>query len=305
MGLYDDVVVECPIAGVDDPTRMHWQTKDFEPSAMQTYKITAGGRLLEQLVHFEDRSDPTAPADSLRRLFGCMTPVEDGWRDMDYHGDLHCTSDAGGNDQHARVSFTARFTHGQLERIRVSHGAEDAGATDTHVTVDGSGVNMRCTVGRATDGVVERAPDASDDGQAGAPFACRDHGMTYAAGCGICGDAWAAGEIETLRTENTCLRQHVEHRTAQLERCTADARTYGERASCGVRTVEDAYALTASNATLSYDQAMGALLILLTKNGIAAWNGDGTSIVAQWLVRLSVGEPVDAASAPKTAAPQG
>jgi hypothetical protein len=123
MGLFDYVVVECPVEGVANPLAHEWQTKTFDWPYMETYKITEGGRLLTEVYHTEDRSDPTAEPGSLRSFAGCMTRVRDDWRDTDFHGDLNFYSTVDGE----WVELIARFTDGQLQRItRVE---PDGGAT--------------------------------------------------------------------------------------------------------------------------------------------------------------------------------
>ncbi len=113
MGLFDYLVIEAPIEGVDDPSRVEWQTKAFDNPWMLRYRITADGRLLEPRIYIEDRSDPNAAPGSAASFAGCMTPVYDGWDDMNYHGDVDFV---GGEPDYQR--YVARFTHGQLESIR-------------------------------------------------------------------------------------------------------------------------------------------------------------------------------------------
>ena len=113
MGMFDNVRVDHPIAGIRDPSSIEWQTKDFLDPMMDVYKITRDGRLLEELVHTEDRSDPNAEPGTLASLLGCMTRVHDGWRDMDFHGVLHFH----GLLDDELVEVTAKFTDGNLVRI--------------------------------------------------------------------------------------------------------------------------------------------------------------------------------------------
>lgn len=117
--MFDIVMVEHPIEGVSvDPAYVEWQTKDFDEPFMLRYRITAEGRLLEPIVHFEDRSDHNAPEGSFARFAGCMTSVTDGYRDMHYHGDLHfCGMPPGTTD--VFLDCVARFTDGQLAYARL------------------------------------------------------------------------------------------------------------------------------------------------------------------------------------------
>ncbi len=115
MGLFDYVRVECPIEGVDDPATYEWQTKDFDWPYMETYRITAEGRLLHSDYHIEDRSDKTAEPGSFASFAGMLTHVHDEWRDMNYHGDL--SFGAWIADDKRSIEATARFTDGQVVRI--------------------------------------------------------------------------------------------------------------------------------------------------------------------------------------------
>lgn len=114
MGMFDNVIVEVPIEGVENPAAMEWQTKDFDMPAMDVYKISAEGRLLHERVHYEDRSDKNAEPGSLKALWGCMTPIHEGWDDLEYHGDVSMV----GRVEREWIDVTARFTEGQLTWIR-------------------------------------------------------------------------------------------------------------------------------------------------------------------------------------------
>lgn len=123
MGMFDYVIVECPIEGIADPASIEWQTKQFDCPFMDRYKITADGRLLEEVVRIEDRSDKTAEPGSLASVVGMLTRVHDSWRDVEYHGDLHFC----GFVDRDFVDVTARFTEGQLTRMDISR--EPTGAS--------------------------------------------------------------------------------------------------------------------------------------------------------------------------------
>lgn len=114
MGMFDYVICEHAIEGIENPAAIEWQTKDFDAPFMDRYKITEDGRLLEEVVRFEDRSDKSAPAGSFASVAGIMTRVHEGWKDLDYHGDLHFCGIIG----HDFIDVKARFTHGALESIQ-------------------------------------------------------------------------------------------------------------------------------------------------------------------------------------------
>ncbi len=115
MGMFDNVLVECPIEGVPSPAVVEWQTKDFAEPSLDRYKISAEGRLLEEIVRVEDRSEFAATGQG-DPFCGCMTRVHEGWRDMEYHGDLHFYGFLAATKD-GLTHVTARFTHGSLESI--------------------------------------------------------------------------------------------------------------------------------------------------------------------------------------------
>ena len=118
MGMFDYGIVECSLPD-DAATRVHeWQTKDFDEPFMAKYKITAEGRLLAERVHYENLSDPNAPPGSAASYCGCMTPVHDGWDDLNYHGVLNFYGNVGGvYDAEHWYEYNAKFTDGFLVSI--------------------------------------------------------------------------------------------------------------------------------------------------------------------------------------------
>lgn len=90
-----------------------YQTKDLE-CTMHNYYIE-DGRLLKSTGHVEDRGDKSAPPGSIARLIGCMTWVEEGRKDTNYHGYLNFYHfhDDGRWEEHI-----AKFTDGLMVEIR-------------------------------------------------------------------------------------------------------------------------------------------------------------------------------------------
>ena len=132
MGMFDYVVVECELPDASAKDIHEWQTKDFDWPMMEKYRITADGRLMEELYHREDRSDPNAPPGSWRRIAGCATPVHEGWRDMNFHGVLNFIGIADyDRPSETWFEYNATFTHGQLEKIERVAGAPPSGGTET------------------------------------------------------------------------------------------------------------------------------------------------------------------------------
>ena len=117
MGMFDYVTCQYPLPGLADSSAMEFQTKDFD-CQMETYKISATGRLLKETYHIEDRSDPNALAGSLKSILGCATRVKDGEVDLNFHGVLNFYD--GWKDEW--VEFNAKFTDGvvvSIERVFV------------------------------------------------------------------------------------------------------------------------------------------------------------------------------------------
>ncbi len=93
MGMFDIVIVEFPLPDAGAAEVTEWQTKDFPDPNLENYKITVDGRLLHELIHLEDRSDPQYPIGSIERLAGSATRIHDGWRDVYFHGIIHFYGD--------------------------------------------------------------------------------------------------------------------------------------------------------------------------------------------------------------------
>lgn len=124
MGMFDYVIPECSIEGIENPSQYEWQTKSFDGPAMDRYRITADGRLLAEVYDVEDRSDPNA--EGLMRFVGMCSRIHRGWRDTNYHGDLNFYTHIGRDySEESWREFDARFTNGQLEWIRPATGGTD------------------------------------------------------------------------------------------------------------------------------------------------------------------------------------
>lgn len=115
MGMFDYIKIEMPIPSVPEPPNVEWfQTKDVptEQLYLEKWKITSDGRLVKLGVHYEDRSDKSAPPGSLERIAGIMTPVAAPELDQEvqFHGDISF----GHYDPDSEKSwdYIARFTDG-------------------------------------------------------------------------------------------------------------------------------------------------------------------------------------------------
>jgi len=132
MGMFDNIVCRYPLP--DGAPTAGYQTKDTDRQALERYTIEADGQLLHEVVEYEDRSDPTAPPDSIQRLAGMMTPVHKGWEVVPFHGALNFyTSNVSGSGPNGYLTdddkraefwdFTALYDHGKL--LKMEGGRED------------------------------------------------------------------------------------------------------------------------------------------------------------------------------------
>ena len=83
MGIYDHVHCEYPLPGLDDPTRIEFQTKSLD-TFFDTYRITADGKLEIEEYDVEDRSDPNA--EGIARFIGSATRIPKDWKPVDFTG---------------------------------------------------------------------------------------------------------------------------------------------------------------------------------------------------------------------------
>lgn len=133
MGLYDDLVIEPEIdlpAFEGDHQEVDWQTKSIGRPFMQSYKLTADGRLLRQEQSMRDLTpeertekaqergyeswEEWEAADTFGPLPGWEQTVdEEWWVDHNQHG----TFEFHGSTVDFRYSYEARFTKGELDGI--------------------------------------------------------------------------------------------------------------------------------------------------------------------------------------------
>jgi hypothetical protein len=90
MGIYDYVHCEYPLPGLDDPTKIEFQTKSLD-TFFDNYRITAEGKLEIEEYDVEDRSDPNA--EGFARFIGCCARVPTGWKPVDFSGILNFYGD--------------------------------------------------------------------------------------------------------------------------------------------------------------------------------------------------------------------
>ena len=122
--LYDDVHLPEYPAAVTPAGDVAWQTKGIDRPSMNTFRITAEGRLLEEEWHTEEVPPEDRPyadrddvaEDDLLYMAGGRNRVHDGWIERDdYHGRFEITHSFESLD--ALVTYQVTFTHGRLEGI--------------------------------------------------------------------------------------------------------------------------------------------------------------------------------------------
>ena len=120
--LYDDVHMPEYPAAATLAGDVAWQTKGIDRPSMNTFRITAEGRLLEEEWHTEEVPPEDRPyadrddvaEDDLLYMAGCRNRVHDGWIERhDYHGRFEITHSFESLD--ALVTYEVTFTHGRLE----------------------------------------------------------------------------------------------------------------------------------------------------------------------------------------------
>ena len=120
--LYDDVHLPEYPAAVTPAGDVAWQTKGIDRPSMNTFRITAEGRLLEEEWHTEEVPPEDRPyadrddvaEDDLLYMADCRNRVHDGWIERDdYHGRFEITHSFESLD--ALVTYQVTITHGRLE----------------------------------------------------------------------------------------------------------------------------------------------------------------------------------------------
>jgi hypothetical protein len=114
MGMFDYVKSEVPLP---DGYTGELQSKSFN-FVLTTILIRADGRLLIKDQKYESvpLSERPFPHHPRTRLVGSLPVTDEGWRDLDFHGDFRFHGyDSSAKAQH---DYLARFTHGQLEYIK-------------------------------------------------------------------------------------------------------------------------------------------------------------------------------------------
>lgn len=118
MGMFDYIVCEYPLPGVEHPEQYEWQTKDTPRQFLDYYRIDAEGQLWHEEYDIEDKSPATAwinehPGEPLPKeleglmgLAGACTRVNVRWEPEPLTCSICFYSDAG--------EFTAFFRKGLL-----------------------------------------------------------------------------------------------------------------------------------------------------------------------------------------------
>jgi hypothetical protein len=125
MGMFDYVKCEYPFPEGSPKTAQNdiYQTYDTPTQWMETYVITAEGRLIHQSVTYETVPENERPywgkpewkEGALCQLAGSIRSVSTGDVDTNYHGDIYLI----GGQPPKFYEFVVRFTNGQLQYIRM------------------------------------------------------------------------------------------------------------------------------------------------------------------------------------------
>lgn len=110
--MYDYITCEMPLPAQPRPAgSREFQTKSFD-CLLQRYTITAGGRLIQHAVRYEDVPENERPYPEFP-FIGCMRAVPTGDVDTQFHGlfEFH------GYDGETHWRYEAKFTDGRCMEI--------------------------------------------------------------------------------------------------------------------------------------------------------------------------------------------
>jgi hypothetical protein len=116
MGMFDYLRCEYPLPA-PNAQALDYQTKDTGAQYMDTYVITAEGRLVHEKYDVEDRSDPKA--EGLDALLGSMTRVNKrNSEPLDFTGEISFYT-GGDYNEPTRwwIEFSAYFINGLLQSM--------------------------------------------------------------------------------------------------------------------------------------------------------------------------------------------
>lgn len=137
MGMFDYVICEVPLPDGWEPDEL--QSKDFD-CTMTKVRISAEGRLeIERYESYDvpkaERPYPNAEPGSFEEICGIWGKRNRHWEDLNFHGDFNFYGGGFKNDWH---EYLARFTEGQLVRIRPLHESAIATGSGTAETNEDS-----------------------------------------------------------------------------------------------------------------------------------------------------------------------
>lgn len=116
--MFDQIKSEIPMP---DGYVGELQTKNLACN-MDSLLIRADGRLLIEDCKYEvvPPEEQQGDRSSLRSALFSLRVIDSTWRDLDYHGDLRIYGSEKRTDSEAVWhEYVIRFTHGQLESIRI------------------------------------------------------------------------------------------------------------------------------------------------------------------------------------------
>lgn len=153
MGMFDYIECEYPLPdGFVPPPGWEFQTKDTEAMYMEVYRITKDGRLIHEACDYEIVPEEERPYygkpefEGFLKIAGSQRKVNERDEDEQYHGDLEfygsnitgCGPEGYITEDDApmvRREYTARFTNGNLQEIRLTCSESSTGPGDgEHIT---------------------------------------------------------------------------------------------------------------------------------------------------------------------------
>lgn len=131
MGMFDYIQCEYPLPDnppqwvIDAALKGEFQTKDTPEPSLETYTITADGRLIHHSMRYESVPENERPYwntpewdKPFGQIAGSIRSVPDGDIELnDFHADLHFGAYDGSQEPRS-YEYVARFTNGRLQHIK-------------------------------------------------------------------------------------------------------------------------------------------------------------------------------------------
>ena len=114
--MYDNVKCEYPLL-IEGANDLLFQTKSLDNMMLDLFVINVDGTLFEEKYDIEDHSDKTLPEDDMRRLFGCMSRVNQRLVPLDHTGEIRFYN----YDVKTKrwLEFSSYFLRGKLQQLNL------------------------------------------------------------------------------------------------------------------------------------------------------------------------------------------